>query len=180
MFQTAFFLFAMAAMAAEPVVDWDKTNAETLRHFQSIVRINTSNPPGNETEVVNYLKGVFDREGIGYQVFAREPSRANLVARLKGNGRKKPLLILGHTDTVGSDGDNLTLSQNRARSIAGYLREHGLGVSVLYTGAGERLPRVRTPDNTDEPQNRRADYVLSAGPPPLPAGARWTPLGETR
>lgn len=101
MFQTAFFLFAMAAMAAEPVVDWDKTNAETLRHFQSIVRINTSNPPGNETEVVNYLKGVFDREGISYQVFAREPSRANLVARLKGNGRKKPILILGHTDTVG-------------------------------------------------------------------------------
>ncbi|MFN7934868.1 MAG: M20/M25/M40 family metallo-hydrolase [Bryobacteraceae bacterium] len=101
MFQTAFFLITMTAMAAEPVVDWDKTNAETLRHFQSIVRINTSNPPGNETEVVNYLKGVLDREGIGYQVFAREPSRANLVARLKGNGRKKPILILGHTDTVG-------------------------------------------------------------------------------
>src|SRR5438105_4486813 len=96
------FLIALPAWAAaEPVVDWDKANAETLVHYQSIVRINSSNPPGNETLVVNYLKDVLDREGISYQVFALEPGRANLVARLKGNGRKKPILILGHTDTVG-------------------------------------------------------------------------------
>ena len=94
-------LLALSAQAAEPVVDWERAKAETLLHYQSIVRINTSNPPGNETAVVDYLKGVLDREGIPYQVFAREPSRANLVARLKGNGRKKPILILGHTDTVG-------------------------------------------------------------------------------
>jgi len=94
-------LSVIAVQAAEPVVDWEKAKAETLLHFQSIVRMNTSNPPGNETTVVNYLKDVLDREGISYQVFAREPSRANLVARLKGNGTKKPILILGHTDTVG-------------------------------------------------------------------------------
>ncbi len=94
-------LSVLAAQAAEPVVDWEKAKAETLLHFQSIVRMNTSNPPGNETTVVNYLKDVLDREGISYQIFAREPSRANLVARLKGNGTKKPILILGHTDTVG-------------------------------------------------------------------------------
>ena len=96
-----FLLLALSAQAADPVVDWEKLKAETLQHFQAIVRIDTSNPPGNETAVVNYLKSVLDREGIAYQIFAREPSRANLVARLKGNGRKKPLLILGHTDTVG-------------------------------------------------------------------------------
>lgn len=94
-------LLASSAPAAEPVVDWDKAKAEILQHFQAIVRINTSNPPGNETQVVNYLKGVFDREGISYKVFAQQPGRANLVARLKGNGTKKPILILGHTDTVG-------------------------------------------------------------------------------
>lgn len=93
--------FCAQALAQVPGVDWEKAKAETLRHFQSIVRINTSNPPGNETAVVDYLRGVLDREGIGYQVFAKEPSRANLVARLKGNGSKRPVLILGHTDTVG-------------------------------------------------------------------------------
>lgn len=94
-------LLTLCAQAAEPVVDWETAKAETLLHYQSIVRINTSNPPGNETSVVNYLKSVLDREGISYQIFAREPSRANLVARLKGNGKKKPIMILGHTDTVG-------------------------------------------------------------------------------
>src|ERR1700680_4551371 len=96
-----FLFLALSARAAEPVMDWSKVKAETLLHYQSIVRINTSNPPGNETLVVNYLKNVLDREGISYQVFALEPNRANLVARLKGNGRKQPILILGHTDTVG-------------------------------------------------------------------------------
>src|SRR6476469_8979419 len=97
-----FFLFlALSGQAAEPVVDWNTAKAETLLHYQSIVRMNTSNPPGNETSVVNYLKDILDREGISYQVFALEPSRANLVARLKGSGRKKPVLILVHTDTVG-------------------------------------------------------------------------------
>jgi len=95
------FLLALAAAAAEPVVDWEKAKTETLLHYQSIVRINTSNPPGNETTVVNYLREVLDREGIPYKIFAQEPSRANLVARLKGNGTRRPILIMGHTDTVG-------------------------------------------------------------------------------
>ena len=69
-------------------MDWNTAKAETLLHYQSIIRMNTSNPPGNETSVVNYLKDVLDHEGISNQVFALEPSRANLVARLKGNGRK--------------------------------------------------------------------------------------------
>src|SRR5277367_3866754 len=87
--------------AAEPAVDWEKVRAETLKHYQAIVRIDTSNPSGNETSVVNYLKDVLDREGIAYQVFALDAGRANLVARLKGNGSKKPIVMLGHTDTVG-------------------------------------------------------------------------------
>src|SRR5215831_6972244 len=94
-------LLALPALGADPAVDWNKVNAEALLHYQSVVRINSSNPPGNETAVVNYLKDVLDREGISNQVFAMEPARANLVARLKGNGRKKPVLILGHADTVG-------------------------------------------------------------------------------
>src|ERR1700683_1948741 len=96
-----FLLLGLSARAAEPVVDWGKAQDETLLHYQSIVRINSTNPPGNETSVVNYLKNVLAREGITYQVFPLDPNRENLVVRLKGNGRKKPFLMLGHTDTVG-------------------------------------------------------------------------------
>jgi acetylornithine deacetylase/succinyl-diaminopimelate desuccinylase-like protein len=94
-------LLPLCSRGAEPAVDWEKVNAEALLHYQSVVQINSTSPPGNETNVVNYLKSVLDREGISYKVFAMEPNRANLVARLKGNGRKRPVLMLGHTDTVG-------------------------------------------------------------------------------
>ncbi len=51
-------------------VDWSKVGAETLEHYSALVRIDTSNPPGNETKAVDYLRRVLDKEGIPYQVFA--------------------------------------------------------------------------------------------------------------
>jgi acetylornithine deacetylase/succinyl-diaminopimelate desuccinylase-like protein len=84
-------------------IDWQAVEAETLRHFQALVRIDTSNPPGNETRAVEYLKQVLDKEGIAYQVFAADPTRANLVARITGNGTKRPILVMGHTDVVSID-----------------------------------------------------------------------------
>ena len=87
----------------QPAIDWKAVEAETLRHFQALVRIDTSNPPGNETRAVEYVKQVLDKEGIPYQVFAKDPTRANLVVRIKGNGRKKPILVMGHTDVVTID-----------------------------------------------------------------------------
>src|SRR6185369_5240562 len=74
-----------------------------LQHFQSLVRLDTQNPPGNETKAVDYLQQVFAKEGIPVQRFALEANRANLVARIKGNGRKRPILIMGHTDVVTVD-----------------------------------------------------------------------------
>jgi acetylornithine deacetylase/succinyl-diaminopimelate desuccinylase-like protein len=52
---------------------------------------------------VDYLKGVLDKEGIPVQIFTLEPNRPNLVARLAGSGRKRPILIMGHTDVVNVD-----------------------------------------------------------------------------
>src|ERR1700681_3757746 len=92
---------ALAASAQTPTIDWSKQRAEILRHHRSLVQIDTSNPPGNETNAVEYLKKVFDAEGIPAKTFALEASRANLVARIKGNGRKRPILLMAHTDVVG-------------------------------------------------------------------------------
>src|SRR3989442_5754694 len=94
-------LFATAAAAQAPVVNWENQRVEILRHHRSLVQIDTSNPPGNETKAVEYLKEVFDAEGIPAKTFALEPSRANLVARIKGNGSKRPILLMAHTDVVG-------------------------------------------------------------------------------
>ena len=99
--------------------------AETLQHFQSLLRIDTSSPPGNETRAVEYLKQVFDKEGIPYQVFAKNPSRANLVARLKGNGKKRPILIMGHTDVVTVDPAKWTQPPFGAVRDGGYVYGRG-------------------------------------------------------
>lgn len=93
--------FCLAALAAEP--DWPKIHAETLKHFQALIRMDTSDPPGNETAAANYVKQVLEAEGIPVKTFTKVPNRPNLVARLKGNGSKRPILIVGHTDVVNID-----------------------------------------------------------------------------
>ena len=87
------------APAAGKRVDWDKLRPEILQHYRSLVQIDST--AGHETAVVEYLKKILEAEGIPTSSFALDPNRANLVARLKGNGSKRPLLILAHTDVVG-------------------------------------------------------------------------------
>src|SRR5687768_18561077 len=113
---------AAAPSAAQPST---AIVAETLQHFQALLRIDTSSPPGNETRAVEYLKQVFDKEGIPYQVFAAEPSRANFVARLKGNGKKRPILIMGHTDVVTVDPAKWTHPPFGAVRNGGYVYGRG-------------------------------------------------------
>jgi len=97
-----FLLLAAGTLAAQPkAIDWGQQQAEILRHFRALIQIDTTNPPGNETKAAEYLKKVLEDEGIPTQAFSLDPNRTNLVARLKGNGSKKPLLIMAHTDTVG-------------------------------------------------------------------------------
>jgi acetylornithine deacetylase/succinyl-diaminopimelate desuccinylase-like protein len=94
-------LLVSAALAQQP--DWTKIEEEAMRHFQAILRIDSSDPPGNEAPVVEYLKSVLEREGIETKVFALDPKRPNLVARLRGSGKKRPVLIMGHSDVVNVD-----------------------------------------------------------------------------
>ena len=82
-------------------LDWAKLEPEILEHFTALLKTDSSNPPGNETRVAELVEAVLNREGIPTQLFSQDPTRANLVARLKGNGSKRPILIMGHTDVVG-------------------------------------------------------------------------------
>jgi acetylornithine deacetylase/succinyl-diaminopimelate desuccinylase-like protein len=95
-------LLALAAHAQTKYpVDWHKLESEIVARFSELLRIDSSNPPGNETRVTTALKAMLDREGIHSKTFALDPARANLVARIKGAGAKRPILIMGHTDVVG-------------------------------------------------------------------------------
>jgi acetylornithine deacetylase/succinyl-diaminopimelate desuccinylase-like protein len=82
--------------------NWASTTTEAVGYFTDLLRFDTTNPPGNERPAAEYIAGVLAREGIPFQVVAAEgdPSRANIVARLKGAGSKAPLLLSGHLDVV--------------------------------------------------------------------------------
>jgi len=87
------------APPAGRTLDWDKLQVEILERYRALVMLDTT--AGHETLAVDYLKKVLEAEGIPTRTFAMNPNRANLVARLKGSGSKRPLLILAHTDVVG-------------------------------------------------------------------------------
>ena len=112
-----------AQIAKEP--DWKALEDETMRHYQAVLRLDTRNPPGNEHVVVDYVKGVLEKEGIAVQVFASDPNRSNLVARLKGNGKKRPLLVMGHSDTVTTDEKKWTYPPLSATRNGGWVYGRG-------------------------------------------------------
>ena len=121
----AVFCFAVVAAQNRSQPDWSAIDRETLQHFQALLRIDTTSPPGNETRAVEYLRGVLEKEGIAVQVFALEPDRANLVARIKGSGRKRPLLIAGHTDEVSVDPTKWKFPPFSATQNGGYIYARG-------------------------------------------------------
>ena len=96
-------LASLAALRAQApdsnAVDWTKLRSEILERYRALVQMDTT--AGHEILAVDYLKKVLEAEGIPTKTFALDPNRPNLVARLKGNGTKRPLLILAHTDVVG-------------------------------------------------------------------------------
>jgi acetylornithine deacetylase/succinyl-diaminopimelate desuccinylase-like protein len=119
-------LFAARAIAADRyTVQWDKVHQETLEHYTHVLRIDTTNPPGNETQVASYVKSVLDREGVPAELFALDPARANLVARMKGNGSKKPILVMGHSDTVGVQREKWSVDPFAAIRKDGYIYGRG-------------------------------------------------------
>lgn len=92
----------MSAPVAE-ALDWRAIEDEAIAHFKALLRIDTTNPPGNERPAADYLAAVLKQEGIEHQIIEAAPSRASLVARLPGSGKQAPLLLNGHLDVVPAD-----------------------------------------------------------------------------
>src|ERR1700690_1834885 len=118
-------LFAAGCVLQAQTPDWAKINEEALRHFQALVRMDSTNPPGNETPVAEYVKKTLEAEGIQVTLAAKDPARANVIARLKGNGSKRPLLIMGHSDTVRVDAAKWTFPPFSATRQGGYVYGRG-------------------------------------------------------
>src|SRR5215813_10630432 len=113
----------LAGQSQQP--DLKAFEEETMRHYQALLRLETMDPPGNEKPAADYLKQVLEKERIETKTFSLEPNRPNIVARLKGNGTKRPLLIMAHTDVVNVDPTKWTHPPFAAERDGGYVYGRG-------------------------------------------------------
>ena len=97
---TGFFWLVSMGGPAAAASDPRELEERALQYFVALLKLDTSNPPGNETRAARYLKSVCDKEGIPAELLGAEPERLNFVARLKGSGAARPLLLMAHSDVV--------------------------------------------------------------------------------
>jgi acetylornithine deacetylase/succinyl-diaminopimelate desuccinylase-like protein len=149
----AYVCFGIAICSASAAVaDFDAAHRENVTNLQRFVQIDTSNPPGNETRGATFLKSLLAREGIPSEIVEKVPGRGSLIARLKGNGKKKPILLMGHIDVVGVEREKWTVEPFAGVVQGDYLYGRGvsddkamtatcLQVLVLLKRAGVELDR---------------------------------------
>lgn len=94
---------AVGAAGEKSATDSEALEQEAVSLLSEYVRVDTTNPPGNEIKAAQFFKSIFDREGIKSRIIESAPGRGNIYARLKGDGSKKALVLLNHMDVVPAD-----------------------------------------------------------------------------
>jgi acetylornithine deacetylase/succinyl-diaminopimelate desuccinylase-like protein len=112
-------------IAASGADDNRSLGDRTRQYLIDLVRLDTSNPPGNETRAAEYLKQVADSHGIAAEILGGDSRRLNFVARLKGNGKGRPLLLVAHTDVVPADRSQWTADPFSGETRNGFLYGRG-------------------------------------------------------
>ncbi len=99
--------------------------AEVLGLARDLIRIDTSNPPGNETSAAELLAGYLGEVGIECELVGRDPERLNLIARIAGTGEGPSLMLMAHTDVVPAPPANWTVPPFAATLRDGHLIGRG-------------------------------------------------------
>jgi len=103
-------------------IDWNQVNQEAMRNYQALVQIDSTT---TEARVAAFVKKTLEAEGIPVTLVYKDPARPNVIARLKGNGSKKPFLIMGHSDTVKVDPSKWTFPPFSATRNGGFVYGRG-------------------------------------------------------
>src|SRR4051812_41184342 len=144
-----------APQPARPV-DWNALRDETARVLAEYLRIDTTNPPGNEIAGARFLKAILDREGIEAQILDTTElgaGRANLYARFRGNGSKKAVALVHHMDVVPVDPRHWSVPPFSGLTKYGYVWGRGAidmkGIGVVQLMALVALKRSGVPLTRD-------------------------------
>lgn len=121
-------LFAVSsapATAESAAIDWQPYQDETVALLQQYLRIDTSNPPGNEAAAAEFFHRLFDQAGIPNTVYDYAPGRANVYAVVKGDGTLRPIVLLNHMDVVRAQPENWKAPPFAGEILDGYVYGRG-------------------------------------------------------
>lgn len=159
-----FCLVVLAVLAVSPSVSqsqsrpiaWDAISKEAQGILSDYLRINTSNPPGNEILAARFLKAILEKEGIEAQILDSAElggQHANLYARLKGSGKKKAIALVNHMDVVPATASQWTVDPFSGVVKDGYIWGRGAidmkGEAVAHLMAMIALKRAGVTLNRD-------------------------------
>ncbi|MEQ1501967.1 MAG: M20/M25/M40 family metallo-hydrolase [Myxococcota bacterium] len=171
-------------VAARSKIDWTIAGDEAVRVLADYLKVDTSNPPGNEALGVAYLGGVLDAEGIPWEQIELAPGRSMLVARVQGSGKQKPLCLMHHIDTATFEADRWPADTGPlSGAIAdGYLWGRGAldmkGMGAIELMVLAWLNRTQVPLDRDVVLLAVADEeVANTGAAMLADPARWASIG---
>jgi acetylornithine deacetylase/succinyl-diaminopimelate desuccinylase-like protein len=103
----------------------EQATAEAIGFLRDLIRINTTNPPGNEKAAAEYIQHVLKSEHIPCRVIEAAPGRANIIGRLKGSGRARPIILMAHIDVVGVEREKWSFDPFGAEVKDGYVLGRG-------------------------------------------------------
>src|SRR5437867_1064083 len=162
----------MALMTAPGEADWMALGDEATGLLTRYLRINTTNPPGNEMAAARWLGVVLRRDGIEAQIFEPAPGKANLYARLRGDGSARPLILLNHMDVVLASPEYWTVDPFSGLIKDGYVWGRGAldmkGEAIAQLMTMLILKRAHVPLKRDIIFLATSDEEIGAG-----VGAAW-------
>src|SRR5881409_1346616 len=162
----------VALIAAPRDADWKALGDEATALLSQYIRINTTNPPGNEIMAARWLADVLRRDGIEAKIFEPAPGKANLYARLRGDGSARPLILLNHMDVVLASPEYWTVDPFSGLIKDGYVWGRGAldmkGEAVAQLMTMLVLKRAHVPLKRDIIFLATADEEIDAG-----VGAAW-------
>ena len=139
-------------------IDWTKARAEAVQLLQELIRIDTTNPPGNELAAAKHLQKLLEADGIETRILDVAPGRANLYARIKGDGSRRPLILLSHTDVVMADAARWTVPPFSGEIRNGFV--YGRGATDMKGTAAVHATLMRLLKRHNVPLKR--DLILLA------------------
>jgi acetylornithine deacetylase/succinyl-diaminopimelate desuccinylase-like protein len=151
---------------------WRALGREAAALLSQYVAINTTNPPGHELETARWLQAALAREGIEAQLFEPKPGKANLYARLRGDGSARPLVLLNHMDVVLASPEYWKVDPFSGIVKDGYLWGRGAldmkGEAIVQLLSVLMLKRAAVPLKRDVIFLATADEEIGGG-----VGAGW-------